>query len=123
MNDNANDSPSLDVVQISCSGCGACCREMVTPPMYVALLINPAWLGDDEDSQRVRELPDDLRHELLDDFERRRICDHAGRRYVCLWFDEATKGCKHYELRPSICREFEMGSEECHGWRREYGIA
>lgn len=23
----------------SCSGCGACCREMVTPPMYVALLI------------------------------------------------------------------------------------
>lgn len=37
MNDNANDSPSLDVVQISCSGCGVCCMHMGSSPCYAAL--------------------------------------------------------------------------------------
>ena len=35
-----------------------------------------------------------------------------GKAY-CIWFDPDTKGCSHYEHRPMICREFEVGGEDC----------
>lgn len=35
----------------------------------------------------------------------------------CCWLDPITKRCLHYEHRPTICREFEMGGVDCRGWR------
>jgi Fe-S-cluster containining protein len=37
-----------------------------------------------------------------------------------LWFDEDTRQCKHYDLRPWMCRDFEMGSYPCQRWRIRY---
>lgn len=31
----------------------------------------------------------------------------------CLWYDAETRQCKHYEHRPEVCREFEMGGDDC----------
>ena len=38
----------------------------------------------------------------------------------CIWFDLQTRQCRHYEHRPRICRDFERGTPECHGWRDVY---
>jgi len=78
--------------------------------------------ADDEDYQRAMELPDELKRELLTYRDRLVAGEKHPRGGVCLWLDESTGGCRHYEHRPSICREFEMGSEECHSWREEYGV-
>lgn len=31
----------------------------------------------------------------------------------CGFFDLATRKCRHYEHRPDICIDFEMGSDDC----------
>ena len=31
----------------------------------------------------------------------------------CYWLDEETRQCMHYEHRPRVCREFELGGEDC----------
>jgi Fe-S-cluster containining protein len=33
----------------------------------------------------------------------------------CFWLIGGK--CKHYEHRPSVCREFEMGGESCLAWQ------
>jgi Fe-S-cluster containining protein len=41
----------------------------------------------------------------------------------CIWFDAATKQCRHYEYRPDLCRDEIMpGDDECRLWRQEEGI-
>ena len=41
----------------------------------------------------------------------------AGPRYgeaePCVWLDQETMRCKHYAYRPTICREFQVGSDAC----------
>lgn len=75
-----------------------------------------AWLlHHDPDNSEVKDLPQELKDELLR--YKPSKTDH-----VCIWFDKQTKGCKYYEHRPSICRDFEVGSPECHSWRRYYGL-
>jgi Fe-S-cluster containining protein len=49
----------------------------------------------------------------------RREVERATREGVppggCLWFDRAKKACLHYDERPEVCRQFELGGEECVG--------
>lgn len=106
----------------SCEGCGACCLEQSAPPGYISYLTGIASLDDGtDDAARVRALPAELRAEL-----ERYIALPVSRERpdgeVCLWFDPVARQCKHYDLRPEICREFEMGSDFCHSWRRRYGV-
>lgn len=37
----------------------------------------------------------------------------------CLWFDTETRRCRHYEFRPPICIEYELGGRSCLLRRRE----
>ena len=37
----------------------------------------------------------------------------------CTWLDRETKRCKHYEHRPMICENFEVGGLLCLEWRSE----
>lgn len=32
---------------------------------------------------------------------------------LCLWYDPATRRCRHYEWRPQVCRNYELGGEAC----------
>lgn len=40
----------------------------------------------------------------------------------CVWLDLETKRCRHYELRPPVCREFVPGNEVCLEDRELAGI-
>ncbi|MFN0052640.1 MAG: YkgJ family cysteine cluster protein, partial [Planctomycetales bacterium] len=38
----------------------------------------------------------------------------------CLWFDPQTRKCRHHEWRPQVCRDYEMGGDECLALRRRF---
>lgn len=109
MNDNANDSPSLDVVQISCSGCGVCCMHMGSPP----------FMPDE-----VARLPDDVKASYHAVRETRRLQYAAtGVDDVpCGWFDMETRQCRHYAHRPECCSGFTTGGEYCVNMRQSAGL-
>ncbi|QDT12755.1 hypothetical protein K239x_47670 [Planctomycetes bacterium K23_9] len=39
---------------------------------------------------------------------------------VCCWYDASLQRCKHHQHRPNVCRDFEIGSQDCLGWRKVY---
>ena len=115
-----------------CRGCGACCLHLAEPP-FVRI--------DDPEWERLQRERPDLVAEIESDFARRhpgvtgRLSDPANRLLVaawledhdgssgpCLWYDPATRRCRHYEYRPADCREFEPGEKECLRTRKAVGI-
>jgi Fe-S-cluster containining protein len=96
---------------VSCTGppCGACCEHQAGLPVTWYTVIEPD-----------APLPADLRREI-DDTARRwngpGMWRGPGDDAPCVWYDAATKRCRHYENRPAVCREFEVGGPECLTWR------
>lgn len=86
---------------LNCDGCGACCDSQGTPPF--------SWQGEDRPPAR-----------LMWDIEEHMFRYDDGE--PCLWFDEASRACRHYEYRPASCREFRVGGEDCLRVRAERGI-
>lgn len=108
-------------VVTSCTAkpCGACCSEMGLLPMsaYVGAF---AWND-----------PSDLPPELLAELKEAKaaIRDDFPDDAPCIWLDGRTKLCKHYQYRPSVCRDNDdendgltPGDEGCLEWRRTKGI-
>lgn len=115
--------PELPVIE-SCEGCGACCLEQGSPPGYVLILMDPSMAEDPglfaEDVERVQQLPAYLADGLLS--YARDLKPHQGDQ-PCLWYDRQRKRCKHYEHRPSICRDaLQPGDESCRAWRQQYRV-
>jgi Fe-S-cluster containining protein len=111
------------ITPADCKGCGACCRH-VGHPMFGPLIDEatgrqlPAPLLDPE----FVALPRHLRRELVE-YRRfllaRDIGDDFG--WPCIWL-KPDGTCRHYEHRPRVCRDFELGGEACLRFRREQGI-
>lgn len=40
----------------------------------------------------------------------------------CVWLNRVTGRCRHYEFRPDVCREFEVGGEACLRYREKEGL-
>jgi Fe-S-cluster containining protein len=105
---------------------------MGTPPGYALFFpVEPTpaavirRLAGDGLVERWRSVSGQAKQELADYY----AALHAGRgvdrvrqELHCLWFDVPTRRCRHYEDRPPVCREFEVGGEGCLGWREEFGI-
>ena len=72
-----------------------------------------------EDLRRVMAVPEAMRRELSKHSVFEVLADEAP----CTWFDMQTKKCKHYDLRPPICRDFEAGSRFCMEHRERFGIS
>lgn len=102
---------SNQLTVLDCSNCGACCREMNAPPFY-------SHSGDDE-SWNV--LPEHLKREVNERIDA--ICDTVPDGSPCCWLDLETMKCRHYEWRPDICRDFELGGEDCRRIRKHYSIS
>jgi Fe-S-cluster containining protein len=114
----------------SCEGCGACCMDQAAPPMY-AVIYSELAVGDPdrireleegeftaEDVKRVRNLPDEATESLAEYL----LSPVMQPLYFspCIWLDQSTMRCRFYEHRPSICRDFDPGCVECHGWRSKW---
>ena len=106
----------------TCEGCGACCRRQGSPPGFAACLSGQTERAYPEDLEILASAPASLVSELADHYRRAALSGDTRLGKPCLWFDETTRGCRHYEFRPILCREFERGSVACHDWRRRLGV-
>ncbi len=109
----------------TCDECGACCMEQESPPGYAMLLNSPDMMENaelfEEDVARLRSLPDEAIAELRSYIQQ--LLDGVKRPdRACIWLDRSTMRCRYHEYRPMICRDFEVGSDDCIGWRKAYGI-
>jgi Fe-S-cluster containining protein len=102
------------VAPANCDGCGACCMHMGYPP-FVGMFNYAARNGDPEWLSLTAELAAETRQGAVD--------RRGEQELPCVWLDLSTRKCKHYELRPRICRDFEIGEPSCHKFRKERGIA
>ena len=85
---------------MDCTDCGACCiGTRVELRLHDPLLVHP----DHYESVAG--------HTYL-----KRIDGH------CILFDMETRRCKDYANRPSVCRNFELGSGTCRFFRARAGI-
>ena len=101
--------PILD----SCDDCGACCRVVSSPPFRRVFdeAGEEAW-------ERLRWDRPDLLAELLAIERTRKRSGDPSFGSPCHWFDPESKRCRHHDLRPRACREFEVGGVDCHDARR-----
>ncbi len=108
-----------DMAPTSCHGCGLCCSTIGMPPNYdggfPAEGAVPSYFAFTADGQRLRDMPQPIYQELADHYAAvfRGEKPHRGQKEPCLWLDEATGACRHYEWRPSCCRDFPVSGERC----------
>jgi uncharacterized protein len=93
----------MSTTSIVCEGCGVCCERVGYPPFLIQIPEADARFAS------LQELFPDRADEVLQAAAERR----RENGLPCVWLDPATKRCRHYELRPRICREFELGSPKC----------
>jgi Fe-S-cluster containining protein len=103
---------------LTCDDCGACCTMIGAPPGPPYDFGHPD--GPFAPSAWMRSLPDEIRTELMaywDGVRLGSIASRLGEGLPCLWFDAQTRRCRHYEHRPDVCQEFEVGGPNCRAWR------
>lgn len=66
---------------------------------------------DDEET----ELPGNVRADYRAALDTRSVQwqAHGVDEIPCGFFDMVTRKCRHYEYRPGICRDFELGGDAC----------
>lgn len=94
----------LPVIE-SCGGCGACYMNVTFPPFGI----------DEAENMGV---PD----EFMKSVDHRLRHSNCRKPEQCVWFDEVSLRCTHYECRPAICRGFELGGLLCREDRAHVGI-
>jgi Fe-S-cluster containining protein len=106
--------PELPVLPADdpCRGCGACCLHVGWPPFV-------HYGGGSGEWERLKRVRPELAEEIDRVIEEASIYGEEG---PCIWFDPASRRCRHYELRPKACRDFEPGEEDCRRFRAEHGI-
>lgn len=102
---------ALPVIK-NCDDCGVCCIGQEALP--VGYYLSPT------DDKSI--LPPELLAELKALAERFNREGWPCNGEPCVWYDAETKRCRHHEYRPDICRDFEVGGEDCRRVRRLRGI-
>jgi Fe-S-cluster containining protein len=92
---------------VTCGDCvGACCHHLGTPPYtWSADDTPPAWAVAEIDAA------------MAPDWRDRPYYGEGP----CLWLDLETHHCRHYDVRPRVCRDFEPGAESCLEFRDGFG--
>jgi Fe-S-cluster containining protein len=75
----------------------------------------PEWT--ERHPYRPAGLPDELIREIDDHFLGLRRGQEPLEK--CLWFDAATRRCRHYDWRPQVCQDYELGGDACLILRKE----
>ena len=89
--------PNVQLPILNCDHCGACCHLQPAPPYMPTEL-------------------DVLPRHLLAELQAARPGDGKG---PCFWLTSENR-CRHYEHRPEVCRQFELGGEDCLAVREEF---
>ncbi len=91
----------------TCGGCGLCCEGIGSP---VVLYSSRPGLCEPHPFR-----PANLPQELIDEINSHFAGLTRGQEPLerCLWFDETTRQCKHYEFRPQVCIDYELGGRAC----------
>lgn len=102
-------------VVTNCDNCGACCTEQAALPIHL--------VGKHFRMEPVNPLPPELEAELLVTVEGFLKDGFPPNGSPCIWYDSETRRCRHYEHRPTLCRdEVKPGDDACLRWRRALGI-
>lgn len=100
--------------------------EQESPPGYLWILVYGRDMSGDkhsEDVKRFNAMPAESLAEFHEYAKRMRDQKEHPNNSICIWFDEEKRQCKHYDLRPSVCREeVQVNDEACHRWRGAYQI-
>jgi Fe-S-cluster containining protein len=88
---------------ISCVGCGACCEQVGYPPFA-----DIARDSDERFTLLAQSYPD-----LAAEIRAAALARRREQRLPCIWLEPATRHCRHYNVRPQACRDFELGSPKC----------
>ena len=105
----------LNVLQPStCDLCGLCCEGIGSP---VAVYATRPGL-----ELRHPFRPEGLPQVLIDEVDEHFLGLFRGQEPQdrCLWFDAAARRCRHYEWRPQVCRDYELGGPACLELRRSH---
>jgi len=97
----------------TCDDCGLCCEGIGSPVVLYAT-------GADRSSPHPFR-PEGLPESLVEEIDRHFLGLYRGQepQARCLWFDVETRRCRHYEWRPQVCRDYELGGDACLSRRRE----
>lgn len=97
----------------SCEGCGLCCEGIGSP---VLLYASRPGLPDVHPFR-----PADLPRELIEEIDSHFAGLVRGQepQERCLWFDQVNRVCRHYQFRPQVCRDYELGGRACLQRRRD----
>ena len=131
---NSVESPATLPV-LDCHGCGVCCLHMGYPAFNLTKeqlerTAAGSELSHDEISQlgpaaksdlaRWVHMPEPLRQKLLDKILSYQAPPEGELDQACIWLDPSTRLCQHHEHRPQVCRDFEIGCNQCQAWRSVY---
>lgn len=97
-----------------CHDCGLCCMHMRTPPFVGES--DPDWVALSKELKNEIDnwVDSSPRYEFMVKFD--------GNVNPCIWLDLTSGKCKHHELRPQVCRDFEVGNQSCRTLRNEIGL-
>jgi len=89
-----------------CRDCGACCEGQAALPIHL--------VGERFTMESVNPLPPELAQELRETTARFLADGFPPDGSPCIWYDAEAKRCKHYDYRPTVCRdEVKPGDEAC----------
>lgn len=73
------------------------------------------------EKDEIAALPAEIQAELeiLDRFREHQFTVHGTDYTPCSWLDHVTRKCKHHDIRPGVCRDFEVGNVHCVSLRRD----
>lgn len=98
----------------TCDGCGLCCEGIGSP--VVLYTTRPGF--ETKHPFRPVGLPQELILQIDEHFMGLFRGQEPQER--CLWFDAVARRCRHYEWRPQVCRDYELGGSACVALRREH---
>lgn len=99
----------LNVLQpTNCDACGLCCEGNGSP---VTLYVSRTEWQSQQHPYRPAGLPEELIREIDEHFGGLFRGQEPPER--CLWFDAQARRCRHYEWRPQVCRDYELGGVAC----------
>jgi Fe-S-cluster containining protein len=97
----------------TCNGCGLCCEGIGSP-----VLVYQSRPDGSAPASRPPGLPQELVGEI--DAHFLGLARGQEPQEMCLWYDPAARRCRHYEWRPPVCREYELGGRACLELRRPF---